>query len=274
MSRDKEQEISTDKALEILGKNIPDIVFTAMTPLLAAYPILAILFLTGKGIYGAWGDFGQARLNEFVSGLEKKQDSFDPKILETDKFKSVFLSILEKHMKESSEERRGLLRNYLISMAQGKNPSFDYHTKLLNVLDQITGDELRLFVLLPNIIKDSNDEFLAFATEETRRSFDPSKREVNMNTVQVRMRLKGWKIRTRDLSSLMRFLTNYGIISSYDVSTTMIGGGGSNDLIFAGLTDAGSVFYNFIDDPRFEKEIVNYLEYRDNPSLSRQLQDD
>ena len=269
----QDEVIKTKEALEILAKNVPDIIFTTISSLVLVNPVWAILFLMGKGIYGAWSDFGQSRLNEVVISLEKNKNSFNPKILETDKFKSIFLSLLERHMKESSEERRYILRNYLISVAQGKNIDFDYHTKLLSVLDQITGDELRLFMLLPKIIEDSDNEFLQYSTEEERKNFNPKKRELSMNTIQVKMRLKNWEIKTRDLSALVRFLTNYGIIVSYDVSISGIGGGGSNDLIFTGLTEVGRVFYDFIDDPIFEKEITTYVEYKNNPALSLKLND-
>lgn len=271
---DKEIKLKSTEALEILSKNTSDIVFTtAISALNIVNPIWSILFLTAKGIYGAWSDFGQARVNELVIDLEKNKDSFSVDVLDTDKFKSVFLSILERHMKESSDERRHLLRNYLISVAKGENPDFDYHTKLLNVLDQITGEELRLFILLPNIINDSNDEFFRHSTEETQRTVDLSKREIDMNTLQVKMRLKNWKIKTRDLTSITRFLTNYGIISTYDVSIAGIGGGGKSDIIFTGLTDVGKVFYSCIDDPIFDKEITPWTAYRDNPGLSVGLQD-
>ncbi len=270
----KEIQIKNKEALEILTKNTSDIVFTtAVSALSIINPIWSVLFLTARGIYGAWSDFGQSRVNELVMDLEKHKNSFCKEVLETDKFKSVFLSILERHMKESSYERRHLLRNYLISVAKGESVDFDYHTKLLNILDQITGEELRLFMLLPNIINDSNDEFIKHSTEEIQKTTDLSKREIDMNTLQVKMRLKDWKIKTRDLASILHFLANYGIISTYDVSISGIGGGGKSDIIFNGITDVGKVFYGYIDDPIFNKEITPWMVYRDNPGLSVNLQD-
>lgn len=268
MSKNKKTKINAGPALDIITSNASDVVFTtAVTALSIINPIWTILFLTAKGIYGAWSDFGQERINEIVADLEKNKDKLNSKVVESDKFKSVFLSVIERHMKESSEERRHFLRNYLISTAQGHSPTFNYHTKLLNVLDQITGDELRLFMLLPNIIQDADNEHLAYATEESRKAFNPMTRELHMNTLQIKMRLKNWKIKTKDLSTLMRFLSNYGLIVTYDVSYSGIGGGGSNELIFSGITDTGQVFYELIDEPQFNKDITTYIEYRDNPSL-------
>lgn len=270
----KKEEINSNEALKIIIDNSSDIIFTtAVAGLSIVNPLWSILFLTAKGIYNAWSDFGQSRINELVLELKDKVDTFNPSILETDKFKSVFLSIVERHMKESSERRRQLLRNYLISIAQGKSIDFDYHTKLLNILDQITVEELRLFMLLPNIVDDSNSEFFAYSTEEMQRSIDLSKREIDMNVMQVKMRLKDWKIKNRDLSSILHFLANYGVISAYDISTSGIGGSGSNDIIFCGLTDVGKVLYDYIDDPSFNKDITPWTAYRDNPGLSVSLDD-
>lgn len=265
----KPKSISTTKALGILAKNIPDIVFTAISSLVVVHPEFAIMFLTGKGIFNAWGEFGQEKLNELTIGLEKSKGTFDPAIIETEEFKSVFLSVLERHMKESSDVKRQLLRNYLISVGQGKNPSFDYHTKLLNILDQITGDELRLFMLLPNIVEDSDKE-MAHLSAQSQTVYDLSKREISMNTLQVKMRLKNWEIKTKNLSALIRFLTNYGLISSQDTSTSGIGGAGSTDINFEGVTDMGEIFYKFIDDSMFNKDIICYTEYQKNPSFNRE----
>ena len=119
-------------------------------------------------------------------------------------------------------------------------------------------------MLLPNIIKDWDDEFIAHASAEERMSFDSSKRQLQMNTAQIKMRLKNWTLKTQDLANLIRFLTNYGIIKSFDVSISGIGGGGNNDLVFAGLTDVGMTFFDFIDDSTFDKEITTFIEYRNN----------
>lgn len=270
----KTPQISTSAAVEIIAEHVPEIVFTAVSALVVVQPVWALIFLTAKGIYSAWGEFGQARLNELVIDLEKSKNSFDFRVIETDEFKSIFLSTLERHMKESSDLKRKLLRNYLISVGQGKLPGFDYHTKLLSILDQITGDELRLFMLFPNIIEDSNNELLSLATDKQQDASELRNREVTMNVVQVKMRLKNWKIENRNLSALIRFLTNYGLIISQDVSVGGIGGGGSTDITFQGITEVGKVFYDFIDDPLFNKEITTYIEYEKNPALSKDVFED
>lgn len=266
----KTPSISNKVAMEIVAKNVPEIAFTAVASLVSINPVWAIIFLTAKGIYNAWGDFGQARLNEFVTNLEESKESFLPEVIEGDEFKSVFLSILERHMKESSDLKRVYLRNYLVSVGQGQIPNFDYHTKLLNILDQVTGDEIRLFMLLPNIIEDSDNE-MALLSAQSRASFDRSNREISMNTYQIKMRLKDWNIKNKDLSALILFLTNYGLIFSQQNSTSSIGGGGSTDIVFGGLTEIGKIFYDFIDDDSFSKDITVFTEYQANPGLNREF---
>ena len=270
----KTPEISTSDAVDIVAKSVSEIAFVAVSSLVNVQPVWALIFLTAKGIYSAWGEFGQAKLNELVTDLEKAKNSFDPKVIETDEFKSVFLSALERHMKESSEMKRKLLRNYLISVGQGKMPGFDYHTKLLSILDQITGDELRLFMLLPNIIEDSSNELFSLATNKQLAATELRTREVEMNVLQVKMRLKNWRIKTKNLSALIRFLSNYGLIISQDVSAGGIGGGGATDVTFQGITEVGKVFYDFIDDSLFDKEIITYVEYEKNPALSGDVFED
>ena len=262
-------KITTKEGLLLLGQYVPDIAFTtAVSTLAIQNPIWIPIFLTAKSLYAIYRDYGQERINEIALALEKHKDSFDSAVLKTDKFKSVFLNTLERHIKESSERKRELLRNYLISVAQGRNPEFDYHTKLFNILDQITGDELRLFMLLPNIIKDSDDEMTYLSSVGRVGIPNLSKREVNMNTRQVKMRLKNWKIKTRNLSALIHFLTNYGLIDSQDTNIGGIGGGGISDVSLKGITDIGEIFYDFIDDSLFSKEITDYTEYQKNPNLN------
>lgn len=257
------KEITTTEGLKILGNYVPDIILTVISSLVSVHPVLMIAFLAAKGMYGVWGDYGQVRLNEMMVDLEKYKNTLDPEVLKTEKFASVFLNTLERHMKESSYARRELLRRYLISVGQGKSPEFEYHTKLFSILDQITGDELRLFILLPLIAEDSKEEMRSISTKTEQEKSNITNRETDMNLFQVKMRLKNWDISDRELSSLLRFLGNYGIISTQDVgSSGGFGGGGGSVTHFQGITKVGRVFYDFIDHSSFSKEIIDTYEYR------------
>lgn len=241
----KRQEISQGESLKILGGHVSDIALAAATSIAVINPPLGLLLLSGRGIYTAWGEFGQARLNELLLDLESDVDSIKKEVVNKDEFKGLFLNILDKHMRETSISKREYLRRYLISAAQGKRENFSNHTKLLLILDQITADELRLFMLLPSIVEDSIEEI---------ESVGGVMKELDMNSTQVQMRLCNWTQTKGQIETLLRFLGNYGLIISNDVSLSTIGGG-STHLNFKGLTEVGWAFYNFLDHPSIDKKV-------------------
>ena len=50
-------------------------------------------------------------------------------------------------MKEASEEKRKLLRNYLLNVGKGINPDFNEYTRMNNVMDTITLYEIDILHL-------------------------------------------------------------------------------------------------------------------------------
>jgi len=140
--------ISPKSALAILSEHVPPIIYTTIASLVVVNPIWGILFISAMGIIRAWGDFGQARINELVKFIDEHKEEFVADILKTPKFKSVFLNVLERHMKETMEEKRKILRSYLLNVGKGINKDFDYHTKILLVVDQITLDEIAVLNIL------------------------------------------------------------------------------------------------------------------------------
>jgi hypothetical protein len=143
MSMDiKKKTISTKNALPIWARNIPPVIFSAIAGLTAINPTWSILFATSTALINAWGDFGQTRVNELVSFINEHKEEFMADVIQTDKFKTLFLNILERHMKEASEEKRQLLRNYLLSVGKGVNPNFNEFTRMNNILDTISLEEI------------------------------------------------------------------------------------------------------------------------------------
>ncbi len=138
----KKKTIKPVSALPIWARNIPPIIFTAIQGLTAINPIWSVLFATSTALINAWGDFGQTRVNELVLFINEHKEEFMADVIETDKFKTLFLNVLERHMKESSEEKRQLLRNYLLSTGKGMNPNFNEFTKMNNTLDTISLEEI------------------------------------------------------------------------------------------------------------------------------------
>ncbi len=142
MNNNDKNIIKTANALPIWAKNIPPIIFTAISGLTAINPIWSVLFATSSALINAWGDFGQSRVNELVSFINDHKEEFVADVIETDTFKTLFLNILERHMKEASEEKRQLLRNYLLSAGKGINPDFNEFTRMNSTLDTISLEEL------------------------------------------------------------------------------------------------------------------------------------
>ncbi len=138
----EEKEVTTRDGMAILARNIPPVIFAAISGLVSISPIWSVLFATSSALINAWGDFGQTRVNELVSFINEHREEFADDILESDKFKTLFLNILERHMKEASEEKRQLLRNYLLSVGKGVNPDFNEFTKMNNMLDTISLEEI------------------------------------------------------------------------------------------------------------------------------------
>lgn len=137
-------KINKENGVKIILKNTSSILLTGLA---TYYPQLAGLFSVGSALIQTWGDFGQTRVNELVKFVSEHKDEFVEEIVISDKFKTLFLNILERHMKEASERKRELLRNYLLSVGRGYCPDFDDFTKMNNTLDNITFDEIDLLSL-------------------------------------------------------------------------------------------------------------------------------
>ena len=95
------------------------------------------------------------------------------------------------------------------------------------ILNQITADEFRLFMILPSIIRDARDEM---------GSIGGTLNELDMNAKQIQMRLYKWTQTDGQIERLLKFLGNYGLVVTSDTSVSMIGGS-STYVSFKGLTD-------------------------------------
>lgn len=135
----EDKGISLGKKAEIIAK--------AIAGLAALNPTWGLLFGFAGPLIGMWGDWGQERINEQVEFIEKHKDEFKKEIIESDDFKTLFLNILERHMKEASEEKRKLLRNYLLNVGRGISPSFNEYTRMNNIMDTITLYEIDMLRL-------------------------------------------------------------------------------------------------------------------------------
>ncbi|MFA6307134.1 MAG: hypothetical protein WC639_05000 [Patescibacteria group bacterium] len=89
-----------------------------------------------------WGNFANKKVSDFMLQFEEHKDDLVMSVVQSDKFISVFLELFDRNIKESNEEKRQLLKNYILNMAIGIEQDFNEHTKLINVLNNITADEL------------------------------------------------------------------------------------------------------------------------------------
>jgi hypothetical protein len=147
MSDPVKTDIPIKKSLEIIGKQVAAPIVAAITVLAGLHPEWAILFSFAAPVMNVWGDFGQERINEQLEFISKHKEEFRKEIIEGDDFKTLFLNVLERHMKEASAEKRKLLRNYLLNVGRGVNPGFNEYTRMNNILDTITLYEIDVLCL-------------------------------------------------------------------------------------------------------------------------------
>jgi hypothetical protein len=79
--------------------------------------------------------------------LLKIKERLVDEVVQSDKFKAVFIKTIGNNITESNEEKRQLLKNYVLNFACGIESEFNEHTKLLSTLNAITMDELALLKL-------------------------------------------------------------------------------------------------------------------------------
>lgn len=109
-----------------------------------------------------WGNFANKKASDFMQQFRENQDKIVGKIVSSDKFISIFLELFDRNIKESNEEKRQLLKNYILNLACGIKPNFNEHTKLINVLNNITLEEIEILKLWDEdeIIEDQKDKLL------------------------------------------------------------------------------------------------------------------
>lgn len=216
--RDIKEGVSAKDALQILGKQTAPVIFVALQSLVGINPIWSILFVSAIGLINLWGDYGQARINELVQYIDKHRKEFVGEILESDKFKAIFLNVLERHMKEVMAEKRALLRDYLLNVGKGVHREFDNHTKILFALDNISHEELHLLIWL----KDHRIQ-----------------RNLMLESKLTNFLYNGFQYSGGSFELALQALRNYGVVVLRDGSL-------ANDYQ---ITDFGCMFLEFIEAP-------------------------
>lgn len=216
--KDIKEGVSTKDALQILGTQVPPVIFTTILSLAAINPAWSILFVSTIGLINVWGDYGQARINELVQHIDQHKEEFVEEVLQSDKFKAVFLSILERQMKEVMTEKRSLLRDYLLNVGKGVHQEFDNHTKILLALDNVSHEELHLLIWLKDHRIQRN---LMLENKLTNFLYD------------------GFQYSVGTFELALQALRNYGVVVLRDGSL-------ANDYQ---ISDFGRTFLDFIEAP-------------------------
>jgi len=243
------EKISNKNALKILlREGIPPIIFTTITSLTTINPVWSVLFVSAMGIIKVWGAFGQARINELVEFISQHKTEFLNDILETDKFKSVFLNVLERHTKEVMEEKRKILRNYLLNIGRGINKEFNYHTKILFILDQITTDELEVLYAVKKLQNQKlvlKQKIIHEGQPSDKPRTEPFEENYNLNQIKLAT-YNNNKITIEEIENILKSLRSYGLIMAREFTSPLFGGG-SYEFQVSGITNFGNFFLDFIE---------------------------
>lgn len=187
-----------------------------------------------------WGDVAQKKTNDLFQQFIDNKDKMVKEIVADDKFKSVFLKIFNENITESNEEKRQLLKNYILNMACGINSDFNEHTKIINTLNNITLEEVEFLKLW-----DENGIVWNKQKEATRRSSYTlgDIASTIMNADRNHKLLQERFIHNQDRSNQILLSLGYnGLL--YVLSERNFGSG--QEARVKGITDFGKTFLDFI----------------------------
>lgn len=128
-------------------KNFAPVLTSALQQIGWVSPEFALLSSSVLSIVGYWGDYANDRTLDFLMQFAENKEHLVDEIVQSDKFKAVFIKTISDNITESNEEKRQLLKNYVLNFACGAEPEFNEHTKLLSTLNSITIDELAMLKL-------------------------------------------------------------------------------------------------------------------------------
>lgn len=238
------QEILKKSAKELIVKHSSIFALTII-PFIASNQFWAIPLAWSIGLINAWGDWGSARAKELIDYIIEHKDEFLADVVESDKFQSIFLNIMERHMKEVEEKKRKIFRDYLRNVGKGLHPEFSYHSKLMNVLDQITFEELDTLNIWNGKLQQKlveKNKNIGYSLENV----DSKIEENGLNEHQIMFAFDDDKIKPNmnELVSALKSLGNYGLLYTVENSGAIVGSG--SDGIRVKITKFGRIFLDFI----------------------------
>ena len=152
---------------------------------------------------------------------------------------------MERHFKEVDKDKRKLYRLFLLNVGRGVEPKFDYLSKALLVLDQITFEELRAVDVWSGRLQEAwiiKNNKRGCKKEDIDKEID----KIGVNEHQFMFAFEKDKIKPtmEQLVQNLRALGNYGLLSVRDTSGAILGDGSEG--IRVKITKFGKIFLGFI----------------------------
>lgn len=214
-----------DLALSVV-KNLPAPIAGLAVQLSAFNPEWAGIIALGTGLLTVYADLAVSNGSELLEYIEAHHEEFVEEVINSSEFKAAFVNVWEMHIRESDENKRKRLRYYLLNLGKGKDIPNDTHTKIYNIIQQMTEREAVAFGI---IIGNSNRD---------------QARQMHLNTEGM-TGFTGWS--SAEQKDAIHSLYTYRLI---DMTDATIGGGMSVQQI----TPFGELFYDYvITEPTVEE---------------------
>lgn len=193
-------------------------------------PKLAVFFTFLSGVITTVSEWKKKRAEEVINnvGIER----IIRLIQRDDKTRDILHKILENVMDESSKKKRKLFYNYIHKLDNNIHKDFDYHSKLIAVVNEITFNELDMLLTFSNIFLE--------VLKIIRRKDIKSKIPKGVNVADIFKHKYFTYMSPRLLDSFLLRLSSYDLIYAefglYDGTA------------YGPVTYFGKIFIDFISD--------------------------
>lgn len=208
-----------------MGKTVGSTVQNLSGPiaeLAIAYAALSgawgLAIIAGAGLLATFRELAEDRGRELFDFVRDHQDEFVDEIVGSPEFIATFVNVWEKHIRETAEQKRIRLRNFLLSLGSGGHVPQDTHTKIYSVIEQMTDQEATIFGI---IFLNSNSKHF---------------RQMHLNTTSI----SGLEMYSEaELKDALHSLHTYRLIDAIDAT---IGA----TMAIQQITSFGELYYHFV----------------------------
>jgi hypothetical protein len=135
-----------DKIIK-LGEYTGSTLVAGATALQLATPAQVVLLTGVLGVVSIFRDLAFKRTSEFFQQFIDNKKDILQEITNSEEFQAIFLELLNEHVTESNEIKRKLIRNYILNIAKGVEPNFNEHSRVINILNTISFEEIDMLKL-------------------------------------------------------------------------------------------------------------------------------